>query len=290
MRYLLFTSISSLFVSILVFLVLAFFTGKKDRTYKALLPEDLITFCGHNISTNELAEKYVPLIYKRNTTPSPNLLWIWYDCVKRTDNCIDIIYHPTWENEINPSSFLFYLYSFFRAAYYGYPLYDIEFIQITIDLTSGNIKRVLHETNINDEYYPEFPQHYIAEITKTTNGYQKTIKNKNGNILQKKDIQLFTIESHLVLGVQTWNHLTRLVEINDPIHFNQHMPATLRFLTDKEFCEYKFARKSQSDYKVTSNNIILYLSTMIIFLCINLIGYILYRKRKRLHTNHAKTN
>lgn len=130
--------LSILFILILVLTTLfaAFLSGRIKRSYLVHDFSENITINDRNFQSEELAEKYKPLPLIRTTTTSPPLLWIWYEIIDNTD-AININYYFNWENEINPNKSINIFYSIFRSAYFGYPLYDIEYFQIEIEKKAG---------------------------------------------------------------------------------------------------------------------------------------------------------
>ena len=114
----------------------AFLTGRISRDYEVLSPDARVSLAGEEVAVEELAARFVPLLFLRPETTSPPLLGVWYEAIP-TDEGIDLVYHFNWENEVNPNAGINPLYALFRAAYFGYPLRDIEYFQVGLDLETG---------------------------------------------------------------------------------------------------------------------------------------------------------
>ena len=89
-------------IAVLAILVAAALTGRDRRAYSTLKPDERVTIARPEISVHDLAETYRPLMHIRPSTPSPPLLWIWYEAVP-TDDSIDIVYYFSWDGEVGPS-------------------------------------------------------------------------------------------------------------------------------------------------------------------------------------------
>jgi hypothetical protein len=275
--------ISGLFVALMAsFLVAAVVTGRDRRAYPIASPEDSLEVNGHTTSAGELAITYQPVVYLRENNPSPPLLWTWYEVVPDT-NTIDITYYQNWENEINPSPTLYILYATFRAAYYGYPLYDIEFFQIRIDKTTGKIVGLLFETSPEDDFYVTISEHLVARYELRPDGrYDKVLKDKSGEVVAQSVEDVMFEGTHALNLAQTWNHLTRLL-IQSDSGINS-LESSLKFLSSDDYARFKFVRKSQGDHK-TSPNIISLIFGTISFYGLLTIPVFLIRSFKRKKSN-----
>src|SRR6185312_3470696 len=225
----------SLIVFTLCILAAAHFTGYDKRTYTVLKATDL----GYKYASIEkMAQQYEPEMYLRPSTQTPPLMWVWYEATP-TDSTIDITYHYTWEDEINPNKFFHVFYSIYRAAYFGYPLYDIEYFQINVSKRTGLVQGIRFETSPSNDFYPSVVKHIKVSINRHADGNYY-----NGN---KIVVPIFDT-MHVKAGVQTWNHLSCLIDSNSRSAYSQLLVAPLKYLADNEFSHYKFVRKSQGEH------------------------------------------
>ena len=137
-------------------------TGRDRRAYPVLPPEAIVTVAGQRFTVAELAARYQPRFYLRPDTPSPPLLWVWYEAVLNNAGVISLVYYQTWETEVNPNPTIQKLYSVFRAAYYGYPLYDIEYFQVDVALADSTVTRLRFETGATDDFFMVLSDHIIV--------------------------------------------------------------------------------------------------------------------------------
>jgi hypothetical protein len=232
------------------------FTGKDKRTYAVLKANDLVIVGGNGFTAEQMARQYAPEMYMRPSTSTPPLKWVWYE-VTPTDSTLDITYHYCWEDEINPNKTLHIFYSIFRAAYYGYPLYDIEYFQVNVNKKSGLVQSIRFETGPDDNYFPTVVKHIKVSFDRSTNGSYYC-----GNTLSTP---LFD-SMHVKAGVQTWNHLSRLLDKDIATSYSKLLPAPLKFLTDDEFSQYKFVRKSQGEHNTQENKTTFYIYAIVLVL------------------------
>lgn len=255
-------------------------TGHDKRSYSVLNPEDFITIADRKMTVADVALMYKPRMFLRASTPSPALLWIWYEPVSNTST-IDITYYFVWENEIHPNPTLHKLYSMFRAFYYGYPLYDIEYFQINIRRDSGQVMKVRFETSLREDYFA-VSEHIIAQYISQGNGkYTEIFTSRSGEELSRKDgFHIMFDDHHVLAGVQSWNHLTQLLTQDDS-DFTLSQDAPLKYLTGKEYARYKFVRKSHGDHYTPENKLSLSIASVISFLVIYLPTALFVRLSKR---------
>ena len=255
-------------------------TGHDKRSYFVLSPNDLVTINSQKMTISDMAAMYKPMMFLRPSTPSPPLLWIWYEPVSNAGT-IDITYYFAWENEIHPNPILHRLYSLFRAIYYGYPLYDIEYLQLNILQDSGQIAKIRFETSLQKDYFA-VSKHTIAQyILQDDGSYVETLTSREGEeLLHRDDFQVSFDDHHVLVGVQTWNHLTKLLTKDDS-DFTLLQDAPLKYLTGKEYSRYKFVRKSQGDHHTTENKATLLLAGILSFLVISLPTILFVKLSKR---------
>jgi hypothetical protein len=233
--------------------VFAYMTGHDARAYTVLPPDAEVEIAGKSIGISELASQYQPTMNLRQTNPSPPLLWTWYEAI-RTDSGIDLVYYQVWEDEINPDPFLHWLYHIFRAAYYGSPVRDIEYFQISISAADGDVQKIMFETSPKDDYFVTFSKHLVACYQRRPDGlFDASLRDRSSGLEVSKLSGVAPIfENHRIqVLAQTWNHLTRLVTPADT-NLTQ-LPTQLKFLTDEEYAAYKFVRKSQGDHRTGEN-------------------------------------
>lgn len=272
---------SALAMLVLVVSVLsgAALTGRTNRAYSVLPPEIAVTVAGETMTVSRMAEIYQPRLYLRASTPSPELLWVWYEAVPG-GSTIDLVYYHAWENEISPDPLINTLYSGFRAAYYGYPLYDIEYFQLSVSRKSGRVTGLLFVTSPNDTFSRSVPAHITARYTPSDGGtYRGVLTTREGDRTRDSVDVRFDGKSVLA-GVQTWNHLVRLLEHDDD-EYNLPQEAQLRFLSKEDFRRYRFARKSQGDHQTEESAFTAPFAALAIFLFLALPVWLLSKRWNR---------
>lgn len=223
-------------------------TGFKSRDYTTL-PEDAALRLGNETLTPEqLAARYQPHIYMDPATTSPPPVVMWYEIIDVSDHWV-LVYFVEWEDEIHPNIYIHYLYSLFRAAYYGWPVKDIEFVQINVDKETGQIKRVRFETSMEDDFDIALAEHFLVYIDcHSDDCFMRITDSKGSETVVEKSISLNLAQGrHLQLGVATWNHLMVLLEANDT-QYTKLIDFELRYLDDYTYRRDKYTRKSQGDY------------------------------------------
>ena len=228
-----------------------YLTGHQTRDYQVSPPDQEIDFLGKQVKLSELADIYQPDLYHNSSYETPPLLWIWYEPILQ-DNYLDIIYSYAWENEINPIKVLHIYYSQFRAVFYGYPVYDIEYIQVRISRENGNVVYARFETSSSNDYNKPFQEHLVNKVT--INSYQDFVEkkyNQDGDLLSEESTTgKVVINNRIQIASQTWNHMQR-IKIDET--YDQRIDASLQFLGEEEYKKYRFVRKSQSDYQTEEN-------------------------------------
>lgn len=238
-------------------LVAAAVTGRDRRAYRVLRPADTVILGGQPMTIVELASRYRPYVYLRETTPSPPLLWVWYEAIPR-GNHIDLVYYFNWKDEVNPNPAIHRLYSVFRAAYYGFPLYDIEYFQVGIDTRDSSISRVRFETSDGNDFYQPFPTHITVIGERRADGeFVVSQISDSGEVLSgPRPSRAGPNGVRLRVGIQTWNHLSQLLTEEEVRHGFLRIPeaeAPLRYLSDGDYRRFKFVRKSQGDHRTRQN-------------------------------------
>ena len=239
-------------------LLAAAVTGTAERGYEVQAPENLVEVGPGRVSVRELATTFQPRMMLDAATPSPRLLWIWLEAVD-VEGRVDLIYHWVWENEIHPEKTVNRMYALFRAAYFGYPLYDIEFFQVSLDRETGNLLGALFETACEQGFFQPLPQHCSARIERRPDGgFLQEIRSKEGRLLSSGEISPSFKGSRLTAAVQTWNHLSVLLTDSELEQASwQEVSAPLKPLSAEDFASHKFSRKSQGDYKTHDSKAVL---------------------------------
>lgn len=232
-------------------------TGYERRAYPTLPPDATLTLAGQTLTVAELAERYQPQLFLRAGTQSPPLLWVWYEAIANAEAAtVSLVYYHAWQAEINPNPVVDVLYAGFRALYYGYPLYDIEYQQIDVALADGAVQRLRFETGAVDDFYTVVSDHRVETLERQPNGlYRRELRDRAGTLLQAEpDVDFRVDGGRLRMGVQTWNHLS--VRLSDTSEAAYPVPvplAPLRALTDEDYARYRFVRKSQGDHRTVEN-------------------------------------
>lgn len=190
-----------------------FATGRDKRAYATLAAGETVLVGGRQVSAEGLAESCSPQMHLHSETPSPPLLWTFYEVVPDPGGgFVDVVYYFVWENEINPNPAIHRLYSLFRAAYYGYPVYDIEYLQVRIESDSRRISDILFETATTSNYFETVKEHIVARYAAGQKGrFDETMTDQAGAPLSHREgVELFFEDHHVKVVALTWNHLTRL--------------------------------------------------------------------------------
>lgn len=261
---------------IIVSLLIALLTGRDKRAYP-ILPFDQPIKIGQDQRTIiEWAEIYQPLMKIRSTTPSPDLLFAYVEAIDHGET-IDFVYYHVWEDEIHPNKLLHFLYRVFRGSYYGMPVRDIEYCQVNVNRQTGDVDRLRFETTPGTDYDVVISEHIISIYKRNNHTFDLERFNTKGNLLSKEtgvNIQFDLYRP--VLGVATWNHLSQIVSPGDQ-EFSIVFNAPLKPLTNQEYQNGKFVRKSQADYKTIENPITKYAGTVAFFIFIGIPANLLYR-------------
>jgi len=261
---------------LVVLLVGLALSGHNSRGYKVLASDNLVEIMGKQITVSELAADNLPQYFIRSETSSPPLLWIWYEAIP-TETRVDIVYYLVWEGEINPNPFIDRFYWIFRTVYYGYPVRDIEYIQVGISRSDGSIDRIRFETSLTSDYYAVFSKHTIVQLDRLSgNTFRELLTDNKGSLLNStQEIEVALLPNGcLPMGVSTWNHLSTLLTPGNA-NYSIKLSAPLKYLTEFDYKYYKFVRKSQSDYHTAENHIETSLTILAAFILIGLPGFVI---------------
>jgi hypothetical protein len=247
------TIVSTLCLLIIAFLIAAYFTGRTSRSYEVMPFDAPIEVGDTTLSTLEFATNYQPLVFLNPKNESQPILWTWYEIIE-TSTSYDIVYYTCWENEVNPKKSFDVIYKIFRYVYFGYPLYDIEYLMVKVNKSTADIETILFETSIDTNYNQDIVRHYVNTLNRVTDTtFVSTVNDKAGEELKKTTLVLDTTDAKVHLGIQTWNHmLCPITDDNRPVYTTLNNAGDLKPLTASDYKTYKFSRKSQSAHKTES--------------------------------------
>ena len=205
----------------------------------------------------------------RPETYSTRPVKMWYEVVDG-GNHWGIVYHPEWQDERHPNLLIHVLYGIYRAARYGFPLRDVEYVQIDVNKADGRIDRIRYETSPQDDFYAFVSEHWLVYIDRSQEGYLKRITTAEGVVVRpptivEEDLSALT---NLRLGVVTWNHLSKMLVANSP--YTEPVPFPLRHLDEKTYRLHKYARKSQGDYATPDTMLPVWFLSIAFFLALRL--------------------
>lgn len=274
--------ILAVIVAVLISVLLSvFLTGRVKRSYPVLSGETKIEIDRFFDTVDNFANKYRPIMYKQATVETPPILWVWYNAVDNGES-VDFVYYNVWENEISPNTTIHRYYSFFRAFYYGYPLYDIEYVQVSVTKRDGRVKSVMFETGPSNDYYSVFNEHIVLKATYGKKDYLVNLTDRDSkeSISSYNDTPQFQ-NLNIKLGVQTWNHLSVLLLPSNSSFYVEEVPyRSLKFLSNEDYAGYKFARKSQGDHVTKENKLGVAFSAIAIFVFVTIPSKLLSIRKK----------
>lgn len=225
-------------------------TGRVKRGYATLPAGTVVNMGGVEKSLENWAQEYKPVMMQRSRLPTPPLLAVLYEGIDQPGELVLVYYH-VWEDEVHPDPVYHRLYWWFRAAFYGSPVRDIEFFQITVNKQTGEISQVLFETTPGTDYFVRLSKHILARYHHAGTGYTLTLSERDGELISRQEnAEVQFQDRHIVVGVATWNHLTQVVKSGDT-DFDVAATAPLDILTDVAYKNGKYVRKSQGDFKTS---------------------------------------
>ena len=274
----------SIFFIIITLLFSVAITGHDQRAYSVMDPGDLVEVAGRQLSIEDLASVYQPKVFLRSTNTSPPLLWVWFEAVLN-ENSVDLVYYHVWENEINPNAAFHKLYSIFRAAYYGFPLYDIEYFQVSISRTSGEVVSLVFETSLGDDFSVTLSEHIVVRYELGNDGkYMETWITRTGDEISRvAGVPVYFDGMRVLVNVQTWNHLTSILSGSRSEYL--FLDASLRALSAEDYSKLKFVRKSQGDHRTIENRWTRPLAVLASFLLVTLPAGVIYHFRRHQHSS-----
>jgi hypothetical protein len=199
-------------------------------------------------------------MHLRSGTPSPPLLWVWYEAIQAPET-LDLVYYHVWADEIHPNRLVDRLYRLFRGAYYGTPTYDVEFFQVQLSLQDGEVQALTYETSPADDFYPTVSEHLVARVSRQADGtYQLDLSDQAGaQVAEPRTVPVLFDGRRVRVGAQTWNHLTELLP-GPAGEYDQLLEADLRPLSARDYQSNKFARKSQGTHRTEENRVVIWLA------------------------------
>lgn len=225
-------------------------TGRVKRAYATLPAGAVVKIAGVEKALPDWAKEYQPVMMQRSRLPTPPLLAVLYEAVDQPEELVLVYYH-VWEDEVHPDPVYHRLYWLFRAAFYGYPVRDIEFFQVSVSKQSGEVTQVLFETTPGSDYFVRLSKHILARYHRTGTGYRLTLSERDGELISEQERAPVQFQNHrIVVGVATWNHLTQAVKPDDA-DFDRTATAPLDLLTEEGYRNGKYVRKSQGDFKTS---------------------------------------
>ncbi len=283
MSKIIYTVLTLLVLIPLILLVSVLITGRVKRAYAVLDSAQEIQISNQTAPVANFAEAYRPIMYKQAQVSTPPILWVWYNAVDQGDK-VDFIYYNVWENEINPNPLIHKYYSFFRAFYYGYPLYDIEYVQVTVSKRDGRVETVMFETGPSDNYHSIFNEHIVLRA-KFIDGVNYDVRLTNRDTLEELKTYTTPLEfnnTNIKLAVQTWNHLSALLTPEKKANYTEEVNYNkLVELSNQDYANYKFVRKSQADHVTRENKLPIFVSAIAIFVFVSLPAMLLARMKKK---------
>ncbi|NTW31971.1 MAG: hypothetical protein HGB12_04995 [Bacteroidetes bacterium] len=242
------------FILIIFFILIALiysacYTGNKSRNYKVINSNEQIILADKSYSASEIAKIYQPVIRANPKYEIQKLLWTWYEVIDKS-SYYEIVYYNCWENEINPDHTFDFLYKIYRALYFGYPIFDIEYFQVNINKKTAKAESYLFETSINNDYNQKIIKHYISKIKRISDTlFTNETYEKNGNKLISNNLLLKTTLNRVHLGIKTWNHLLCPISEENEGTYNVIFDSELKELSAGDYEKYKFCRKSRNTNK-----------------------------------------
>ncbi|GAA1871398.1 hypothetical protein [Myceligenerans crystallogenes] len=223
-------------------------TGHEARAYPVLADDAEVEVAGRAVTVAQLAERYLPRFHLAPGHPTPPLLGFVYDAVGQDDRLV-LNYFQVWEDEIHPQAVQDLAYRVYRGARYGIPTRDIEYVQVDVDLATGDVAAVTFEGTPGDDYFVHRSVHLVETYRRAGDGtYHRTVTTRTGEpVSEQSGVSVPLDGTHVGLAVATWNHLTRLAEpADEPVDAGAAVP--LAPLTDDAYQAGKYSRKSSGEF------------------------------------------
>ncbi len=113
-------------------------TGTNDRSYSVSSPGSKIRLNASEFNLNELAEKYLPQLAIDTDEQSRKVEKVYYEIIDQGKMLI-INYYFVWDTQNNPKFIPNVAWKIWNFIYYRFNLDDIEFVQLNVDKTTGEI-------------------------------------------------------------------------------------------------------------------------------------------------------
>jgi hypothetical protein len=240
-------------VLLIAFLAGLSITGQDKRAYPALSSSQSVTIGSDSLPVGTLAKIYQPLTKHQSSLSTPPLLWDFYEAIE-TETILTFIYYHFWQDEIHPNPAIHAFYWLYRAAYYGYPVRDIEYCQVDVNKNNGEVSKIRFETSPGSNFFVTVSHHITVIYSRTSEGiYDADLKELSGEIITHQAVvQVDFVNKRVVTGPATWNHLSKLVPADDP-SYDLTFNVDLKYLSDAEYRRHKFSRKSHGDFMTVEN-------------------------------------
>jgi hypothetical protein len=230
-------------VSVTLGWIVLYETGHCRRTYSVLAPGEPVTLGGVEIVPSDIAELYMPRILAGSSLLEPEPSCMFYEVVPSQD-MVTLIYRPTWVDERCPDPAIDWPYRAFRAAYYGMPTIDSEYIELDIDGESGNIEAIRFETAAAGGR-ESIQRHVSVQLLRNPSGSFDMIRDgKREDVI----VDVPMLGSHVTLCVATWNHLFSLPSGERSSACELEISFAAMPLTDSAYAAFKYCRRSHGRY------------------------------------------
>jgi hypothetical protein len=133
-------------------------------------------------------------------------------------------------------------------------------------------------------------EHYVVQAYFSSDKKYEEIVSKvsDRKIVRRRTSNKISFENNRVrVGVQTWNHLSRLLEKED-FQYTITQDAPLRYLPNEDYSSFKFVRRSQGDYKTKENIITFPFASITIFLLVGIPALFIRLKKLFKHIETSK--
>lgn len=165
-------------------------------------PNEIVTVAGIRQSILDVMTLYRPVFYLHNDIDdniTPDELFC--DSMHSGDALL-FNYYLKWPDEKHPVYPIHLLYRMYRSYYYGSPA-DIEYIQLEVNLNTGNISRLAFERDPRKNPHVLIPKHELVTAQKTFSSVQFHVYIAGDRVVPRN----FDFEDRrLKILVSTWNH------------------------------------------------------------------------------------
>jgi len=242
-----------LLLTFLCFAASSYSFGYQGREYEVLDQFSIITIGNKSLKINEFVIDYQPQVFYKLNKKQDSLLKTFYEVIEK-DEVYRIIYYHCWQNEYNPSKILNIIYNVFRSAYYGKPLYDIEYFQIDVSKKDGKPIKFRMESSMKNKFDQKFVKHYTSELKEVENEYVLSITDSRNKFYKESKTTPILKDYSIFVGVQTWNHMLVFLSNNNKNKFERYpLNSKLIYLSKDLYKKHKFSRKSKGEVEISSD-------------------------------------